>query len=109
MDQIAVTADGALHLLAEVGGSVEGLLNGLHGEVSVATVDNLEKGDLRVASQVDILGTISDELHKTTGTHDCCLCLELRKKFWKLRGFPQGNEGTYGTPQSPLTPPFLFF
>jgi hypothetical protein len=42
VDQIAVTADGALHLLAEVGGSVEGLLNGLHGEVSVATVHNLE-------------------------------------------------------------------
>ncbi len=42
VDQITVTADSALHLLAEVGGTVEGLLNGLHGEVSVATVHNLE-------------------------------------------------------------------
>jgi hypothetical protein len=42
VDQITVTGDGALHLLAEVGRTVEGLLNGLHGEVGVATVDNLE-------------------------------------------------------------------
>jgi hypothetical protein len=42
VDQITVTADGALHLLAEVGRTIEGLLNSLHGEVSVATVDNLE-------------------------------------------------------------------
>ena len=46
VDQIAVTADGALHLLAEVGAAVEGLLNGLHGEVSVATVDDLEDKDI---------------------------------------------------------------
>lgn len=42
VDQITVAADGALHLLAEVGGAVEGLFNGFHGEVSVATVHNLE-------------------------------------------------------------------
>ena len=42
VDQITVAADRALHLLAEVGRAVEGLLNRLHGEVSVATVDNLE-------------------------------------------------------------------
>jgi hypothetical protein len=42
VDQISVTGDSALHLAAEVGGSVEGLLNSLHGEVGVAPVDDLE-------------------------------------------------------------------
>ena len=42
VDQITVTGDSALHLLTEVGGTVEGLFNGLHGEVGVASVDNLE-------------------------------------------------------------------
>jgi hypothetical protein len=55
----------------------------------VATVHNLKKGDLRVASQVDILGTISDELHKTTGTHCCCLCPVNRKKFWPAGDIPR--------------------
>jgi len=63
VDQVAVTRDGALHLLAEVRRAVESLLNRLHGEVRVATVDHLEEGDLGVASQVDILCTICDELH----------------------------------------------
>jgi hypothetical protein len=34
--------DGAGHLLAKVGGTVERVFNGLHGEVSVATVNYLE-------------------------------------------------------------------
>ncbi len=42
VDQVTVTGDGALNLLTEVGSTVEGLLNGLHGEVGVASVDNLE-------------------------------------------------------------------
>ncbi len=86
VDKISVTGDSALHLLAEVGSSVEGLLNSLHGEVGVATVDDLEKGDLRVASKIDILSAVSDELHKTTRTHVCCLCPVLRKKFWAIAG-----------------------
>ena len=63
VDQIAVTGDRALDLLAKVGRTVEGLLNGFHGKVSVATIDHLEEGDLRVARKVDILCTIGDELH----------------------------------------------
>jgi hypothetical protein len=42
VDEIAVTGDRALDLLAEVGGPGKGLLNGLHGEVGVATVNDLE-------------------------------------------------------------------
>jgi hypothetical protein len=34
--------DGAGDLLAEVRGTIERVLNGLHGEVGVATIDNLE-------------------------------------------------------------------
>ena len=63
VDEIAVTADRALHLLAEVRRAVERLLNGLHGEVRVAAVYDLEERNLRVARQVDILCTIRDELH----------------------------------------------
>ena len=63
VDQIAVTGDRALHLLAEVRRAVERLLNGLHREVRVAAVHHLEESDLRVTRQVDVLSTISDKLH----------------------------------------------
>ena len=69
MDQIAVTLDSACHLLAEVGCTVEGVLNGLHSEVSVPAVHHLKKSNLGVASQVNILGTISYELHQATTGH----------------------------------------
>jgi len=63
VDQIAVAADRALHLATEVGSTVEGLLNGFHREVGVATIDDLKKGDLWVTSKIDILCAISNELH----------------------------------------------
>jgi hypothetical protein len=63
VDQVTVALDRARHLLAEVGGAVEGILDRLHGEVGVSAVHNLEESDLGVASQVNILSTISDELH----------------------------------------------
>ena len=69
VDQVTVTLDGTSDLLAEVGSTVEGVLNRLHGEVSVSAVDNLEEGNLRITSKVNILGTIGDELHQTTTCH----------------------------------------
>lgn len=42
VDQITVALDSAGNLLAEVGGTVEGVLDGLHREVSVATVHDLK-------------------------------------------------------------------
>jgi len=63
VNEITVAADCARHALAEVGNTVERLLNGLHGEVGVAAVELLEKGNLRVRRQVYVLGTIGDELH----------------------------------------------
>lgn len=42
VDQITVTADGALYFLTKVRGAIEGLFNGLHREVGVTAVDDLE-------------------------------------------------------------------
>ena len=63
VDQVAVAADRARNALAEVGRAVERLLNGLHREVRVPTVDDLEECDLRVSRQVNVLRTIGYELH----------------------------------------------
>ena len=62
-DKIAVAGDRALDTLAEVADTVEGLLDGLHREVGMPTVELLKKGNLGVGRQVDVLGTIGDELH----------------------------------------------
>ena len=69
VNQVTVTLDGAGDLLAKVGSTVEGVLNGLHGEVRVAAVHHLEEGNLRVTREVNVLGAISDELHQTTTCH----------------------------------------
>jgi len=61
--KITITGDGACYALAEIGRAVEGLLDGLHREISVASVNHLEESDLRIAGKVDILGAIGYELH----------------------------------------------
>jgi len=63
VNQITVTGNSAGYLLAEVGRAVEGLLNRLHGEVCVTAVYHLKKSNLRVSRQINILRTISHELH----------------------------------------------
>jgi hypothetical protein len=42
VNQVTVTLNRARNLLAEVGSTVEGVLNGLHGEVRVTTIYNLK-------------------------------------------------------------------
>jgi hypothetical protein len=69
VDQITVALDRARHLLAEARGTVERVLNGLHREVGVAAIYHLEKGNLRVTRQIDVLGAIGHELHQTTTSH----------------------------------------
>ena len=81
VDQIAVALDRARHALAEARAAVERVLDRLHREVGVATVDHLEEGDLRVASKVNILRAIGHELHKTTTCHFITLG---EKKKWKV-------------------------
>jgi len=48
VDKVTVALDRARNLLAEARGAVEGVLNGLHGEVRVAAVNDLEKSNLGV-------------------------------------------------------------
>ena len=63
VDQITVALNRAGNLLAKVRGAVKRVLDGLHGKVGVAAVHHLEESDLRVASQVHVLGAVSDKLH----------------------------------------------
>ncbi len=74
VDQITVAGDGAGHLLTEVSLAVEDLLDGFHAEVGVATIHGLKVRNLGVTCEVNILGAIGDELHKTTG-HFCFFVL----------------------------------
>jgi len=77
VDQVAVALDRARDLLAEVGGAVEGVLDGLHGEVRVAAVDDLEESHLGVTRKIYVLCTIGDQLHKTSPSH---VIIPLREK-----------------------------
>ena len=63
VDKITVALNRARDLLAEVRGAIEGVFNRLHREVSVATVYNFEKSNLRVTCKVHILSAVSYELH----------------------------------------------
>ena len=69
VDEVTVALDRARHTLAEARRAIEGVLNGLHGEVRVAAVHDLEERNLRIAREVHILGAVSDELHQTTTCH----------------------------------------
>jgi len=66
-DQITVTGDGHRHAAVVGRGTVDSLFDVFHREVRVTLVHSLEEGNLRVTRQVDVLGAIGDELHKTTG------------------------------------------
>ena len=66
-DKITVAGNGHGDATGVGGSTVDGLLDVLHREVSVALVNRLEESNLGVTSEVHILGTVSDELHKTTG------------------------------------------
>jgi hypothetical protein len=69
VDQVTVTLNSASDLLAKVRGTIERVLNGLHGKVGVTTVDHLKKSDLGVTGKVNVLGAISYKLHQTTSCH----------------------------------------
>jgi hypothetical protein len=66
VSQITITRDGASHTTTEIGLSIKSLLDGLHSKVSVTFVRHLPKGNLGVARKINILGAVSDELHKTS-------------------------------------------
>jgi len=71
-DEITVTGDSHRHATGTSGSTVDGLLDVFHREVGVALVFRLEEGYLRVTGKVDVLGTVSYELHETTGHFESC-------------------------------------
>jgi hypothetical protein len=79
ISQITVAGDGASHTATEVGLAIKSLLDRLHSEVGVTLVANLPESDLGVASQVNVLGAIGDQLHKSS-THYKMLVILLKKK-----------------------------
>jgi hypothetical protein len=66
VSQITITRDGASYTTTEVSLTIESLLDRLHSKVSVTFVRYLPKGNLRVAREINILGTVSYKLHKTS-------------------------------------------
>ena len=80
-DEITVTGDGDGDAAGVSGSTVDGLLDVLHREVSVALVFSLEESYLRVTGKVDILGTVSDELHKTASHFESCCTISRENNF----------------------------
>jgi hypothetical protein len=66
VSQITITRNGASYTTTKIGLTVKSLLNRLHRKVSVTFVRHLPKGNLRVARKINILGTVSYKLHKTS-------------------------------------------
>ena len=83
VDEITVALDRAGDLLAEVGSTVEGVLNRLHRKVGVAAIHHLKKRDLWVAGQVYVLGTVSYKLHQTAPCHSSFILREYKKILGK--------------------------
>jgi hypothetical protein len=84
-DEITVTGDSHGHAAGVGGSTVDGLLDVLHREVGVALVLGLEEGHLRVTGKVDILGTVSDELHKTASHFESCCTISRENNFGQTR------------------------
>jgi len=63
VSKIAVAADRALNTAPEIRLSIERLLNRLNGEVRVPAVGDLPESDLRVSSQINVLSSVSNQLH----------------------------------------------
>ena len=86
-DQITVTGDSHRDATGIGGSTVDGLLDVFHREVSVALVFGLEEGYLRVTGKVNILGTVSYELHKTTGHFESCCTIGTENNSRQMRNF----------------------
>ena len=86
-NQITVARNSDGHAAGVGGGTVHGLFDVLHREVSVALVFGLEEGHLRVTGKVDILGAVSYELHKTTGHFESCCTISRENNSGQTRIF----------------------
>ena len=63
VDQVTVARNRASDFASGLRVAVEGLFDRFHREVRVATVHHFEERDLRVASQVNVVGAVSYKLH----------------------------------------------
>jgi len=80
-DEITVTGDGHGHATGVGGSTVDGLLDVLHREVSVALVFRLVEGNLGVTGKVDVLSAVSYELHETTSHFESCCTIYRENNF----------------------------
>ena len=86
-DQITVTGDGDGHATGVGGSTVDGLLDVLHREVSVALVFGLEEGNFGVTGKVDVLSAVSDELHETASHFESCCTISRENNSGQTRIF----------------------
>ena len=84
-NQITVARNSDGHAAGVGGGTVHGLFDVLHREVSVALVFGLEEGNFGVTGKVDVLGAVSDELHETTSHFESCCTLYGENNFGQMR------------------------
>ena len=84
-NQVAITSNSDGHATVVGRGTVDSLFDVFHRKVSVALVDRLEEGNLRVASQVDVLGTVRDKLHETTS--HCKFLYYIPRFFFEIKLF----------------------
>jgi len=82
-DEITVTSDGNGHTTVVTWGTVDSLFDVFHREVRVTLVHGLEESDFWVARQVDVLGTVGDELHETTGHFESFCTIYRENNFAK--------------------------
>ncbi len=76
--KISIAGDGAGHAASEVSLSGEGLLDGLHREVGVASVRHLPESDLWGSSKEHVLGAIGDKLHKSSSHFGLYILLQKK-------------------------------
>ena len=84
-DKITVAGNGDGDATGVSGSTVDGLLDVLHREVSVALVFRLEEGHLRVTGKVNILGTVRYELHETTSHFESFCTIYRENNFGRMR------------------------
>jgi len=84
-DKVTVTGDSHGHAAGVGGSTVDGLLDVLHREVSVALVFRLEEGYFWVTGKVHVLGAIGDELHETTSHFESCCTLYRENNSGQMR------------------------
>jgi len=65
-DQVTITGNGDGDAAIGTWGTVDGLFDVFHREVGVTLVHRLEESDFWISREIDILGTVGDELHEAT-------------------------------------------